>query len=195
MCLALSAQRGFPSPLYSPRPVSLCQHERPGHCSVGMMTSCLMTCHWQLRTHRSCRDRLPLRPLPLPLPLLAVIWAQRHQSHDAAELFRILLKMVEELELEWSLPEEPTHSRLDKCFLCSAAKEKGCKKLSSLDKLVAAHLCLPTAISWKAKVAHPSKPSKPAATTAQPAKPEPRQHFRSARCYPFQKSARDPGPS
>ncbi len=34
-----------------------------------------------------------------------------------AELFRVLSKAVEELGLEWSPPEEPSHSRLDEWFL------------------------------------------------------------------------------
>ncbi len=33
------------------------------------------------------------------------------------ELFRILSKAVEELGLKWSMPEEPTRSRLDEWFL------------------------------------------------------------------------------
>lgn len=36
--------------------------------------------------------------------------------------------------------------------------EKGYEKLLPLDKTVAVHLCPPTAIGWKAKMAHPSKP-------------------------------------
>ncbi|MCJ8740105.1 hypothetical protein PDJAM_G00055060 [Pangasius djambal] len=37
------------------------------------------------------------------------------------------------------------------------AVEKGYEKLPPLDESVAAHLCPPTAIGWRAKVAHPSK--------------------------------------
>ncbi len=40
------------------------------------------------------------------------------------------------------------------------AEEKGYDKLLPLDESVAAHLCPPTAIGWKAKVVHPSKPSR-----------------------------------
>ncbi len=38
------------------------------------------------------------------------------------------------------------------------AEEKGYEPLPSLDESVAAHLCLPTAIRWKARASHPSKP-------------------------------------
>ncbi len=119
-----------------------------------------------------------------------------------AELFCILSKVVEELGLEWSMPEEPTRSRLDEWFLpghCQAprqqaspffpevhdeltkswrtpylarlhntssaalssvdgAQERGYGRMPPLDEAVAAHLCPPTAIGWKTKVAHPSKP-------------------------------------
>ncbi len=38
------------------------------------------------------------------------------------------------------------------------AEEKGYERMSQLDESVAAHLCPPTAIGWKAKASHPSKP-------------------------------------
>ncbi len=38
------------------------------------------------------------------------------------------------------------------------AEEKGYERMPQLDKSVAAHLCPPTAIGWKAKASHPSKP-------------------------------------
>ncbi len=38
------------------------------------------------------------------------------------------------------------------------AEEKGYDSLPPLDESVAAHLCPPTAIGWKAKATHPSKP-------------------------------------
>ncbi len=38
------------------------------------------------------------------------------------------------------------------------AEEKGYKHLPHLDESVAAHLCSPTAIGWKARASHPSKP-------------------------------------
>ncbi len=113
-----------------------------------------------------------------------------------AELFRILSKAVEELGLEWSPPEEPSHSRLDEWFLpgrrqapqqrpspffpevhdeltrswhspysarlrtsassalttIDGAEEKGYERMPQLDESMAAHLCPPTAISWKAKL-------------------------------------------
>ncbi len=36
------------------------------------------------------------------------------------------------------------------------AEEKGYEKMPQLDESMAAHLCPPTAIGWKAKAAHPS---------------------------------------
>ncbi len=38
------------------------------------------------------------------------------------------------------------------------AEEKGYERMPQLDESVAAHLCPPTAIGWKAKASHPSKP-------------------------------------
>ncbi len=118
------------------------------------------------------------------------------------ELIRIMTKAVNKLGLEWSLPEEPSRSRLNKCFLpgrhkalrrCSfpffsevhdeltkswhapyssrirpsasvaltsvdGTEDKGYEHLPPLDESVAAHLCLPTAIGWKARASHLSKP-------------------------------------
>ncbi len=119
-----------------------------------------------------------------------------------AELFRVLSKVVEELGLEWSPPEEPSRSRLEEWFLpgrrqapqqrpspffpevhdeltrswrspysarlrtsassalttIDSAEEKVYERMPQLDESVAAHLCPPTAIGWKAKASHPSKP-------------------------------------
>ncbi len=49
-------------------------------------------------------------------------------------------------------------SALSALTLVDSAEDKGYEKLLPLDKSVAVHLCLPTAIGWKAKAAHPSKP-------------------------------------
>ncbi|ROL42299.1 hypothetical protein DPX16_8178 [Anabarilius grahami] len=51
---------------------------------------------------------------PAPLPLLEPI--DRGAGMDA-ELFRVLSKAVEELDLEWAPLEEPSRSRLDEWFL------------------------------------------------------------------------------
>ncbi|KAL0183542.1 hypothetical protein M9458_019238, partial [Cirrhinus mrigala] len=105
-----------------------------------------------------------------------------------AELFRVLTRAVDELGLECSPPEEPSRSLLDEwplangpphsfqshgappysaCLRTSSssaltsvdgAEDKGYEKLPPLDESVAAHLCPPTAIGWKAKASHPSKP-------------------------------------
>ncbi len=116
---------------------------------------------------------------------------------------RVPSKVVEELGLEWSPPEETSRSRLDEWFLpgrrqapqqrpspffpevhdeltrswrsphsarppyfhfirphydWNGAEEKGYERMPQLDESVAAHLCPPTAIGWKAKASHPSKP-------------------------------------
>ncbi len=46
------------------------------------------------------------------------------------------------------------------------AEEKGYKHLPPLDESVAAHLCSPTAIGWKARASHPSKPCKATSAVA-----------------------------
>ncbi len=104
-----------------------------------------------------------------------------------ADLFHVLSNTVEELDLEWSPPEEPSCSRLMEWFLpghrqapcqwayhqilaCTlhassssaltsvdGAEEKGYDSLPPLDESAAAHLCPPTAIGWKAKAAPLSK--------------------------------------
>ncbi len=50
------------------------------------------------------------------------------------------------------------------------AEEKGYERMPQLDESVAAHLCPPTAIGWKAKASHPSKPCRttPAQQALQP---------------------------
>ncbi len=96
------------------------------------------------------------------------------------ELIRVMTKAVNEFRLEWSPPEKPSRSRLDECFfpgrhqaLCQhlsptrlasvaltsvdGAEEKGYDHLPPLDESVAAHLCPPTAIGWKARASHSSK--------------------------------------
>ncbi len=42
--------------------------------------------------------------------------------------------------------------------MIDGAEEKGYERMPQLDESVAAHLCPPTAIGWKAKASHPSKP-------------------------------------
>ncbi len=61
------------------------------------------------------------------------------------------------------------------------AKEKGYEKLPPLDESVATHLCMPIAIGWKAKVAHPCVQNNvcPRWTSLQ--------RSRSTRRYPFPK--------
>ncbi len=96
-----------------------------------------------------------------------------------ADLFRILSNAVEELDLEWSPPEEPSRGCLDEWLLpgrrqaprqqtsaflrassssaltsIDGAEEKIYDNLPPLDELVAALLCPPTAIGWKAKAVH-----------------------------------------
>ncbi|ROL29786.1 hypothetical protein DPX16_0843 [Anabarilius grahami] len=51
---------------------------------------------------------------PTPLPPLEPI---DHSTGMDAELFRVLSKAVEELDLEWAPPEEPSRGRLDEWYL------------------------------------------------------------------------------
>ncbi len=55
-----------------------------------------------------------------------------------------------------NLGVHPTHPASSSSALTSVddAEEKGYDNLPPLDESVAAHLCLPTAIGWKAKAAH-----------------------------------------
>ncbi len=68
----------------------------------------LEACHWRLQMRRSCRARTMNRRL-------AICAAQHIQPRHGRRSF--LSNAVEELGLEWSLPEEPSHSRLDEWFL------------------------------------------------------------------------------
>ncbi|ROL48564.1 hypothetical protein DPX16_12180 [Anabarilius grahami] len=57
---------------------------------------------------------------PVPLPSLEPI---DHSTGMDAELFRVLSKAVEELDLEWAPPEEPSRSRLDEWFLPGSRRQ------------------------------------------------------------------------
>ncbi|ROL50321.1 hypothetical protein DPX16_4252 [Anabarilius grahami] len=111
---------------------------------------------------------------------------------DLGWISDILSIAVEELGLYWSPSEEPTCSCLDEWYLPGhhqasrqraapfflevhdeltkslttvvGSEEKGYKKLPPLDESVAAHLCPPAAIGWKAKTALPSKPCRTTST-------------------------------
>ncbi|ROL54892.1 hypothetical protein DPX16_12761 [Anabarilius grahami] len=99
---------------------------------------------------------------PAPLPLLEPI---DHSAGMDAELFHVLSKAVEELDLEWAPLEEPSRSRPGRVVSLRSAltsvdgsEEKGYEHLPPLDEAVAAHLCPPTAVGWKTKRSLPSKP-------------------------------------
>ncbi len=132
-------------------------------------------------------------------PALLPSSASRNAKLRADEEFiRVMTEAVNELGLEWSLPEEPSRSRLNKCFLpgrhqvlrrrsfpffsevhdeltkswrapyssrihpsasvaltsVDGAEDKVYEHLPPLDESVAAHLCPPTAIGWKARASH-----------------------------------------
>ncbi|KAL1248787.1 hypothetical protein QQF64_022105, partial [Cirrhinus molitorella] len=70
--------------------------------AAAMMRRLMTACHWLLPTRRRCRAR---RMTPPPPPSKDTSAAA---SGMDAELFRILSKAVEELDLEWSPPEEPS---------------------------------------------------------------------------------------
>ncbi len=75
-------------------------------CSVRVTTKWMTAFLWQLQTWRSYRA-LWLTPPSYRRPLHVTLDSERMRS----------LKAVNELGLEWSPPEEPSHSRLDVCFL------------------------------------------------------------------------------
>ncbi|KAL0157079.1 hypothetical protein M9458_048325, partial [Cirrhinus mrigala] len=66
----------------------------------------------------------------------------------------------EELTRSWRAPYSARMRTSSSSALTSVdgAEDKGYEKLLPLDESVAAHLCPPTAIGWKAKASYPSKP-------------------------------------
>ncbi|ROI16371.1 Cyclin-dependent kinase 10 [Anabarilius grahami] len=109
---------------------------------------------------------------PIPLPSLEPI---DHSTGMDAELFRVLSKAVEELDLEWAPPEEPLRSRYSARLhtttrsaltTVDGSDAKGYEHLPPLDEAVAAHLCPPAAVGWKTKRALPSKPCRTTSTLA-----------------------------
>ncbi len=184
--LAINAGRAFTCPLHSARSASL----------RGCKWHDLVRCEWQWTGWQpfsgGFRRGGVIGLCDWPRPLAVICFTQ----------WQIMTKAVNELRLEWSTPEEPSHSRLDECFLpgrhqalrqhsfpffpevhneltelwCASylsrihpsalvaltfvdgAEEKWYEHLLPLDESVAAHLCPPTAIGWKARASHPSKP-------------------------------------
>ncbi len=82
----------------------------------------------------SCRARQALRPSFFP------------EVHD-------------ELTRSWRSPYSARlrTSASSALTIIDGAEEKRYERMPQLDESVAAHLCPPTAISWKAKASHPSK--------------------------------------
>ncbi len=164
--------------------------------SVWVTTNWMTAFLWQLQTRKGLSGSVTD-------PALLSSSASRNARLRAdEELIRVMTKAVNKLGLEWSPPEEPFRSRLDKWFLpgrhqalrqrsspffpeihdeltkswripyssrirpsasaaltsVDGAEEKGYEHLPPLDESVAAHLCPPTAIGWKARASHPSKP-------------------------------------
>ncbi len=87
---------------------------------------------------------------------------REHQSCLSAHAHRFLFR-------EWSRPSRPPEltraysarlrtSASSALTTVDGAEEKGYERMPQLDESVAAHLCPPTAIGWKAKASHPSKP-------------------------------------
>ncbi len=195
-CLAFATQRDVSRPFYPTWPASLCKRERSGL----VQGKWRWAGRWQHVTGSfRCWGAVGQVPSPVPSGLPAPSAAKAGMD---AELFRVLSKVVEELDLEWSPPEEPSRSRLDEWFLpgrrqapqqrpspffpevhdeltrswrspysarlrtsassalttVDGTEEKGYERMPQLDESVAAHLCPPTAIGWKAKASHPSKP-------------------------------------
>ncbi|KAL0183526.1 hypothetical protein M9458_019222, partial [Cirrhinus mrigala] len=71
-----------------------------------------------------------------------------------------LPEVHEELTKSWRAPYSACLRTSSSSALTSVdgAEDKGYERLPPLDESVAAHLCPPTAIGWKAKASHPSKP-------------------------------------
>ncbi|KAI2654620.1 Platelet glycoprotein V [Labeo rohita] len=71
-----------------------------------------------------------------------------------------LPEVHEELTKSWRAPYSARLRPSSSSALTSVdgAEDRGYEKLPPLDGSVAAHLCPPTAIGWKAKASHPSKP-------------------------------------
>ncbi len=99
-------------------------------------------------------------------PLVAV-WTKRRQAPRlrASPFFP---EVHDELTKSWRAPYSARLRTSSSVALSSvdAAEEKGYEKLLPLYESVAAHLCPPTAIGWKVKVAHPSKPRRTASALA-----------------------------
>ncbi|KAI2646291.1 Platelet glycoprotein V [Labeo rohita] len=73
---------------------------------------------------------------------------------------QFLPEVHKELTRSWRAPYSARLRTSSSSALTSVdgAEDKGYEKLPPLDESVAAHLCPPTAIGWKAKASHPSKP-------------------------------------
>ncbi|KAL0147865.1 hypothetical protein M9458_056824 [Cirrhinus mrigala] len=83
----------------------------------------------------------------------------RHQA-PLQRASPFLPEVHEELTRSWRAPYSARLRTSSSSALISVdgAEDKGYEKLPPLDESVAAHLCPPTAIGWKAKASHPSKP-------------------------------------
>ncbi len=81
----------------------------------------------------------------------------RYQSPPPT-LVPLLPQSSYELTILWHAPHSSRIRPSAALTSVDGAEEKGYEHLPPLDESVAAHLCPPTAIGWKARASHPSKP-------------------------------------
>ncbi len=99
----------------------------------------------------------PEKPICSRLDESFLLGCHQAPRHRGSPFFPYLHKELTKL---WHAPYS-AHLRSNSSsalFSVVGAEEKCYERMPSLDEAVAAHLCPPTAIGWKAKVAHPSKP-------------------------------------
>ncbi len=84
------------------------------------------------------------------------VFSHRVLSSPPPTLIPLLPLSSYKLTILWNAPNSSRASAA--LTSVDGAEEKGYEHLPSLDESVAAHLCPPTAIGWKARVSHLSKP-------------------------------------
>ncbi len=125
---------------------------------------------------RQSRDGCRTFPCSSPKRLKSWVWSGLHQRSPLAAVWmsgfcrgavrplnndhrRSSLKyMTSSRDLGALLTLPASVLRSSALTTVDGAEEKGYERMPQLDESVAAHLCPPTAIGWKAKASHPSKP-------------------------------------
>ncbi len=107
--LAITTERAFACPLHPAWSVP------PLRLRATLSRSVWMTMNWMTAFLRQLQMQKSYRALWLNLPSFCHLLHARLRADE--ELIRVTTKAVNELRLEWSLPEEPSRSRLDEWFL------------------------------------------------------------------------------